>query len=54
MRDSSGVADLGGLNRWPERSKLGLEDYLRAWRASCQEIGCPGRLALLVREWLLG
>jgi len=54
MSDPSGVADLGALNRWPERSKLGLDAYLRTWLASCAEIGSEGRLATMVRAWLLG
>ena len=42
--DKGCVEDLGALNRWPARSGVPLEDYLRLWRASCAEIGTAGRL----------
>jgi hypothetical protein len=38
------VDDLGAVNRWPRRSAVALDDYLRLWRASCSEIGAPGQL----------
>lgn len=38
------VADLGALNRWPERSAVAIERYLQAWKRSCHEIGTAGRL----------
>ncbi|THD42243.1 MAG: hypothetical protein E7774_16225 [Bradyrhizobium sp.] len=38
------VEDLGALNRWPERSALPIEDYLRKWQSSCAEIGAGGKL----------
>jgi hypothetical protein len=38
------VVDLGAINRWPERSGIPFEDYLRHWQSSCTEIGAPGRL----------
>lgn len=44
------IADYGALNRWPERSALSLPDYLSRWRGSCQDIGAPGRLPLLLTD----
>lgn len=38
------VEDLGALNRWPERSGVPIEEYLRLWQASCAEIKAPGLL----------
>ena len=42
--DQRCVEDLGAVNRWPQRSAVPLEEYLRLWRASCSEIGASGRL----------
>jgi hypothetical protein len=42
--DKGCVEDLGAVNRWPARSGVPLEDYLRAWRASCEQVQAPGRL----------
>jgi len=46
------VADLGALNRWPERSGAPLETYLTLWGESCVEIGAtrslPARLGRLL------
>ena len=44
MESRAAVEDLGALNRWPGRSGVPIEDYLRLWKASCAEIGAPGRL----------
>jgi hypothetical protein len=50
-RDAALITDIGALNRWPERSAVPIEDYLRLWRKSCAELGAAGRLpALLARE----
>lgn len=38
------IADLGALNRWPERSGLPLPQYLTKWQASCAERATPGIL----------
>jgi hypothetical protein len=38
------VEDLGAMNRWPQRTSLELEQYLKQWQASCAEIGTPGHL----------
>lgn len=49
--DPSGMEALGALNRWRGRSALPLEDYFRAWRRSCAELGAspalPNRLQAL-------
>jgi hypothetical protein len=50
--DAGSVEDLGAVNRWPERSALPLEDYLRQWRASCAQIQSPGRLPVRLQEML--
>jgi hypothetical protein len=44
------VEDLGAVNRWPQRSSAPLEQYVRLWRESCQEIGTPGHLPARVQE----
>jgi len=48
--DKGCVEDLGALNRWPGRSGVPLEEYLRLWRTSCAQIGTPGRLPVRLRE----
>ena len=48
------VEDLGALNRWPGRSGVAMEEYLRLWRESCAQIGAAGRLAERVKGSLLG
>ena len=48
--DKGCVEDLGALNRWPERSGVPLEEYLRLWRASCAQIKAPGRLPARLQE----
>jgi hypothetical protein len=42
--DRACVEDLGAVNRWPARSEVPVEEYLRLWQASCAEIHAPGRL----------
>ena len=42
--DKACVEDLGAVNRWPARSEVPVEEYLRLWRTSCVEIGAAGRL----------
>jgi hypothetical protein len=44
LEGRASVEDLGALNRWPGRSGVALEDYLRLWKGSCAEIGASGRL----------
>ena len=42
--DKACVEDLGAVNRWPARSEVPVEEYLRLWQTSCAEIDAPGRL----------
>jgi hypothetical protein len=42
--NTSCVEDLGGLNRWPERTAVPIERYLELWKQSCSEIGASGEL----------
>ncbi len=48
-RDPGCVEDLGAVNRWPARTGLPLEDYVRAWQASCAEIGASGHMPLRLK-----
>jgi hypothetical protein len=48
--DRSCVEDLGAVNRWPQRSGVSLEEYVRLWRSSCGEIGASGRLPARLEE----
>jgi len=50
--DRSYIEDYGALNRWPGRSAVPLEEYLRLWQASCAEIRAPGRLPARLKEML--
>jgi hypothetical protein len=38
------VEALGALNRWPGRSSLPIEEYLRMWEASCAELQASPQL----------
>lgn len=51
-RDRRLIEDYGALNRWPERSAVPLEDYLRLWAKSCTELGAPGRLPARIKAML--
>ncbi len=42
--DVACVEDMGALNRWPARSSIPLDEYLKSWETSCSEIHAPGRL----------
>jgi hypothetical protein len=42
--DKACVEDLRAVNRWPARSEVPVEEYLRLWQTSCAEIGAPGQL----------
>ncbi len=46
------IEDYGALNRWPERSALPLPAYLRAWQASCLQLGLLGRLPAVLADLL--
>ncbi len=50
--DADAIADLGALNRWPERSGVPLPHYLNRWQSSCAELGAPSRLPMRVRNLL--
>src|SRR5229473_381201 len=52
-RDNACVEDLGGLNRWPSRSGVPLEDYLTRWGRSCTEVHARGQLPARLRSVLL-
>jgi hypothetical protein len=52
--DTAAIADLGALNRWPERSGVPLPHYLDLWQSSCAELSTPGRLPMRVRNILAG
>jgi hypothetical protein len=48
--DKGCVEDLGAVNRWLGRSGVPPEEYLRLWRASCAQIGTPGRLPARLQD----
>jgi hypothetical protein len=50
--DKACVEDLGAVNRWPQRSAVPVEEYLRLWQASCAEIGAPGRFPVRLQHLL--
>jgi hypothetical protein len=52
--DPAGIEALGALNRWPGRSGVPLESYLRLWDRSCAELGASRRLPTRLRDRLLG
>jgi len=49
-RIPSCVEALGALNRWPERSKVSLADYLPDWEASCHHLGASAALPSYLRR----
>jgi hypothetical protein len=49
-----GIEGLGALNRWPGRSGVPLEEYLRHWRRSCGELGASAGLPAWLEGALLG
>jgi hypothetical protein len=52
--DPASVADIGALNRWPERSSVPLRNYLDLWEQSCAALNAPGRLPVRLRQLLAG
>jgi hypothetical protein len=52
-RDPPALEALGALNRWRGRSSLPLEDYFRAWEASCSELQASKSLPIRLRELLV-
>jgi hypothetical protein len=51
-RNPAGLEALGALNRWPGRSGVPLDDYFRAWGASCIELRASQSLPNRLRELL--
>lgn len=49
----AGIDGLGALNRWPGRSGVPIEDYLRLWKRSCAEIAASQLLPIRLRSLLL-
>lgn len=43
---------LGALNRWPGRSSVPIEEYLRLWEASCAELQASALLPTRLRTLL--
>jgi hypothetical protein len=50
--DKCCVEDLEAINRWPERSAVPVEDYLRLWQVSCEELQLSGNLPARLRKIL--
>jgi hypothetical protein len=50
--DIGSIEDIGALNRWPARSSAPIEQYVRLWKKSCDEIGAAGRLPRRVHDLL--
>jgi hypothetical protein len=50
--DTCSIEDMGALNRWPARSSVPIERYVRLWKKSCNEIGVAGRLPGRVHDLL--
>jgi hypothetical protein len=42
--DARSIEDMGALNRWIGRSSVPIEQYMRLWKQSCDEIGAAGWL----------
>lgn len=51
VTSSDRVAELGSLNRWPDRSSLPLPSYLAAWERSCHQVGAQGWLPNYIRSY---
>lgn len=51
-RDPGCVEALGALNRWPGRSAVPIEEYLREWRASCIELEASPALPIYLKQAL--
>jgi len=49
-RNPASIEALGALNRWPGRSFVGLEDYIRFWEKSCDELAAPRDLPTGIRD----
>lgn len=53
LDEEAAMADIGALNRWPERSHLPLPSYLDRWERSCAELGLDAVLPSRLRRLLL-
>ena len=42
--DPRSIEDIGAMNRWPEKTGVPIEQYMRLWERSCGEIGASGGL----------
>ena len=51
-RAPSSVEALGALNRWPGRTGVPIEDYLREWEASCAELQASPALPKYLQQTL--
>ena len=51
-RDPAAMEALGALNRWQGRSAIALEDYFRAWLASCKQLQAAADLPTQLRRLL--
>ena len=54
LAQPGGIEGLGALNRWPGRSGVPLDEYLRDWELSCGELGASPSLPEWLRGALLG
>ena len=51
-RAPENVVSVGALNRWPGRSGVPIQNYLRQWEASCAELQVSPALPTRLREIL--
>jgi hypothetical protein len=51
-RDPSCLEALGALNRWPGRTGIPVDEYLRQWEASCAELQASSLLPTRIRGML--
>jgi hypothetical protein len=54
LAEPGGIEGMGALNRWPGRSGVPMEDYLRLWKRSCAELDASQLLPIRLRKLLLG
>ncbi|WP_246679650.1 hypothetical protein [Mesorhizobium sp. B2-3-5] len=47
------IEGLGALNRWPGRSRVPIDEYLRLWKRSCAELHASPHLPIRLQELLL-
>ena len=46
------IEGLGALNRWPGRTGVPIDNYLRQWEASCAELDASSQLPGRLRDML--